>query len=334
MFRSEDLPPEERLARFDELQTVSPHSMRVRSDEALGFRATARELDLRSVNVVELTCTSAVVWRTSKLIRASDPDLYSVVFSRTGGLAVSQLGREAVLGADDFAVYDSSRPFDVRIAADRRSTVTLTRVHVPRALVALPAHKVDQILAVPLSARQGLGTLLTQFFTTLTADTAPYGPADIPRLGNVALELLTSTLAHHVDAVDRVSPEPHGHVLFLRVQKFVRQHLHDPQLTPAVIAAAHHISVSYLHRLFQAHDTTVSAWVRVQRLEHARRELGQPAMRSVPVHRIAARWGFNDHATFTRAFRAAYDIPPKDYRHHALGVPQEESGSAARAVGS
>ncbi|CAG6396821.1 helix-turn-helix domain-containing protein [Streptomyces cocklensis] len=324
IFRSDDLPREERLARFDELQGKSVYPMRVRSDDAMEFRATARELELRSVNVLELTCSPAEVWRTSKLIRASDPGLYSVVFSSGGGIGLSQLGREAVLGEGDFAVYDSSQPFDLRITAGQGATTTLTRIHVPRSLLVLPQNKVDEILAVPLPSRQGLGALLTQFFTTLIADTSPYGPSDIPRLGNVAVELLTSTLAHHVDAAGRTAPESQGGLLHLRVQAFIRQHLHDPQLTPGVIAAAHHISVSYLHRLFQAQETTVSAWIRGQRLEQARRELGQPALRTVPVHRIAARWGFNDHATFTRAFRAAYDIPPKDYRHHALGPKQPQ----------
>ncbi|WP_308429099.1 helix-turn-helix transcriptional regulator [Streptomyces brasiliensis] len=88
------------------------------------------------------------------------------------------------------------------------------------------------------------------------------------------------------------------------------------------MAAAHHISVSYLHRLFQDHETTVSAWIRSQRLERARRDLAEPALRAVPVHRIAARWGFSDHATFTRSFRSAYDIPPKEYRQqHVLRHP-------------
>lgn len=333
VFRSDDLPREERLVRFDELQTTSAHPMRVRSDEALDFRATARELDLRSVNVVELTCSSAEVRRTPELIRASDPGLYSVVFARDGGIGLTQLGRQAVLGADDFAVYDSSRPFDLRMAAGSGGTTTLTRIHVPRALVALPPDKVDRILAVPLPASRGVGALLRQFFAGLTADTSTYGAADIPRLGNVALELLTSTLAHHVDAADQVPPEAHNHVLYLRVQGFVRQHLHEPRLTPAVIAAAHHISVSYLHRLFQAQGTTVSAWVRAQRLEQARRELGRPSLQTVPVHRIAARWGFNDHATFTRAFRAAYDIPPRDYRQQALGRRHGQDGPEARGIG-
>ncbi|WUH94395.1 helix-turn-helix domain-containing protein [Streptomyces sp. NBC_00433] len=326
VFRSDDLPPAQRLARFDELQATSIHPMRVRSDDDLGFRATARELELSSVNAVELTCSSAEVWRTARLIRAADPELLSVIFCRDGGLRLAQLGRDAVLGADHFAVYDSSRPFDLRIAADEEADVTLMRIHVPRALLALPPNRIDRILAVPLPATQGFGALLTQFFTALTADTSPYGPADIPHLGNIAVELLTSTLAHHVEAAGQAPQESRSRLLHLRVQTFIRQHLHDPQLTPGVIAAAHHISVSYLHRLFQAQGTTVSAWIRGQRLEHARRELGQPALRGVPVHRIAARWGFNDHATFTRAFRAAYDIPPKDYRHLALGRLHEPAG--------
>ncbi len=73
-----------------------------------------------------------------------------------------------------------------------------------------------------------------------------------------------------------------------------------------------------LNALFQRNDTTVSAWIRRQRLEHARRDLGDPAQRTLPVHRIATRWGFNDHSTFTRAFRTAYGVPPNDHRDRSL----------------
>jgi len=54
VFRSSDLPPEERLARFDALQVASPHPMRVLSGRPDTFRATARALALTSVDVVEL----------------------------------------------------------------------------------------------------------------------------------------------------------------------------------------------------------------------------------------------------------------------------------------
>ena len=59
--------------------------MRVMSENARDFRATARELELTAVNVAELTCSSADVRRTSKLIREFDPELYCVVFSLGGG---------------------------------------------------------------------------------------------------------------------------------------------------------------------------------------------------------------------------------------------------------
>ncbi|MFV2171690.1 helix-turn-helix transcriptional regulator [Actinomadura sp. LOL_016] len=74
------------------------------------------------------------------------------------------------------------------------------------------------------------------------------------------------------------------------------------------------MSLSYLHRVFQADGTTVAGWIRRRRLERARRDLADPALHDLPVGRIAARWGFTHPAVFTRAFRAAYDVTPSEYR--------------------
>ncbi|MFE4047964.1 helix-turn-helix domain-containing protein [Streptomyces sp. YIM B13518] len=80
------------------------------------------------------------------------------------------------------------------------------------------------------------------------------------------------------------------------------------------MAAAHQISTRSLYKLFQEEGLTVAAWVRERRLENCRRALADPALNSRPVHAIAARWGFADSAHFSRAFRAAYGMPPKEYR--------------------
>ena len=58
-----------------------------------------------------------------------------------------------------------------------------------------------------------------------------------------------------------------------------------------------------------------------KRLSGARRDLADPALHDLPIHRIATRWGFTDHATFTRAFHAANGIPPRDYRRRTLTPP-------------
>ncbi|MEW2395856.1 helix-turn-helix domain-containing protein [Streptomyces sp. NPDC046862] len=68
-----------------------------------------------------------------------------------------------------------------------------------------------------------------------------------------------------------------------------QRNLGEPELSPRAIAEAPHTSVSHLHRLFQDHGTTVSTLIRRHRLEHARRDLIDPRLRDVPVHRIAAR---------------------------------------------
>jgi AraC-like DNA-binding protein len=135
----------------------------------------------------------------------------------------------------------------------------------------------------------------------------------------VVVDLLSALFAHALDADNSLPPETHRQNLVLRIRAFVHQHLHDRQLTPCSIAAAHHISRSYLYRLFENEEESIAAWIRGQRLEHARRDLTEPAMCTIPIHAIAARWGFTHAADFTRAFRTAYGMAPRDYRglaHH------------------
>ncbi len=165
-----------------------------------------------------------------------------------------------------------------------------------------------------LSAEEGFGALLAQLLTQLANGTHAYQPADGPRLGKVVVDLLSALFAHALDADTLLSPETHQQTLVLRIRAFAQGNLHDPELTPASIAAAHHISTSYLHRLFRHEDETVAAWIRQQRLDHVRRDLADPALRTTPLHAIAARWGFPRAADFTRAFRTAYGMPPSDYR--------------------
>ncbi|WP_433431502.1 helix-turn-helix domain-containing protein [Nonomuraea sp. CA-141351] len=320
VFRSDCVPAAERLARFDELQVNGKYPMHALSDRPEDFRATAQELYLAGVNVTKVTCSPLDVQRTPKLIRDKDPELYSVVFAARGEVGVAQADREATLRAHDFALYDSSRPSLLRIGA-ARGTTTVVCMHVPRSLLRLPASSGDDLMALSLPGRSGVGALLTQFLTGLITGAARYRESDVPRLRGVAVDLLTAALAHHLDAADEVPDDSRQRVLLLRAEAFARAHLHEPHLSPGTVAAAVNISVSYLHRLFRTREITFSAWIRHQRLERARRDLADPALRTVPVHRIAAQCGFNDHATFTRAFRAAYHVSPRDYRELTLRLP-------------
>jgi AraC-like DNA-binding protein len=84
-----------------------------------------------------------------------------------------------------------------------------------------------------------------------------------------------------------------------------------------MIAAAHYISLRALYTLFETQQTSVAGWIRERRLERCRRDLADPALRERSVSAIAARRGLTDPAHFSRAFRAAYGLPPTEYRRAA-----------------
>lgn len=189
----------------------------------------------------------------------------------------------------------------------------------PKALLPMPPARIRHLLGRRLAAREGVGALLTGFLTGLEQQADTLRPSDAPRLGTVLIDLLSAWFAQVLEAEDALPPETRQRALTTRIRAFIRQNLHDPELTPPVIAAAHHISLSYLHRLFQE-DTpgeTVAAWIRDQRLTGARRDLADANLAATPIHTIAARWGLVRASDFTRAFRSAYGVSPLEYRARA-----------------
>lgn len=322
LFRSGDLPARDRLAAAHELFGRGVLPMRLAVPAGGDFEATVRHVDLAPLRVMELAVTPAAVERTQRLIRRGDPELLSVILPLDGDVVVAQSGRETAVGRQQLALYDSSQPFEIRFAGARGRTQVVS-AHAPRALLRLPPARIRGVLARPLpaGAGSGFGGLLVQLLTDVTGPGETYRRTDLGRLGGIAHDLMTALLAHHMDAEAAVPDDTRRSTLLLRIDSFIRQHLADASLTPAAVAAAHHISVGHLHRLFSPRGATVAAWIRRQRLEGARHDLADPALRHVPVHRIAARWGFTAHPTFTRAFHAAYGTSPRDYRHHAATPP-------------
>ena len=93
----------------------------------------------------------------------------------------------------------------------------------------------------------------------------------------------------------------HRQALLHWTYAFIDERLGDPKLSPGMVAAACHISLRYLHRLFQEPGATVAGWIRQRRLEGCRRDLTDPALVSRTVAAIAGRWGFGSPAHFSHA---------------------------------
>ncbi|MFD9118079.1 helix-turn-helix transcriptional regulator [Streptomyces bottropensis] len=317
VFRSDDVPVEHRFDFWRELmhRAIAPsHMISLYADD---FWAEQRLLELGPVLVWPTSHLPTGFRRTEKLVRQSDPEMYHLSLVLGGGLGFEHVGRAEDYGPSDLWLSDTSRPYEVHPPVGLgRQVISGVGVDFPKALLPLPAARVRLLLGRRLPGQEGVGALLTGFLTGLEQQADVLRPSDAPRLGTVLIDLLAAWFAQVLDAEDALPPETRQRALTTRVRAFIRENLHDPELTPPVIAAAHHISLSYLHRLFQQ-DTpgeTVAAWIRAQRLEGARRDLADPNLSSTPVHTIATRWGMVRASDFTRAFRSTYGVSPVEYR--------------------
>ncbi|MFD4789693.1 helix-turn-helix domain-containing protein [Streptomyces sp. NPDC058459] len=320
--------------RMEAWQAVTKDSLPpsvISVDRAEDFRASLRVTRPGAGQVTALTDSSPRYRRTPLLVRRSDPGLYSIGLIRRGVRHLSQAQKETGADLSDLVFYSTFTPFDARVLTAEESALSVI-AQFPQALVPLPPSAVDALLGSRFSGRKGIGALLAQLLTQLARDDSAYSPADGARLGTVLLDLVTALLAHHIEA--GAAPSESGRrAMFTRVRAFVEQHLGDAELAPVAIAAAHHISTRSLHRLFRDHGLTVAAYIRHQRLERSRQDLADPALATRPINTVATQWGFPHPETFSRAFRTAYGLAPRDYRHARLGHGAPDLGTAAALPG-
>jgi AraC-like DNA-binding protein len=264
-------------------------------------------LDVTSIDVPQ----PAEAFRTRRHIRASDPELFKIDVLVRGRAVFAQGDRDAALAPGGWTLLDLSRPCRL---AYRDAEHEAVAVKFPRAALALRHNELERVTAVPMSGRGGLGAPISALARHLARHLERYDATAGARIATALMDLLTVALAERLDRVGTIAPETRRRALLASVQSFIDQRLHDPRLSPCMIAAAHHISLRHLHRLFETQPTTVAGWIRQRRLERCRRDLLDPALSHWPVSAIAIRWGLTDAAHFSHVFRAAYGLPPNEYR--------------------
>ena len=135
-------------------------------------------------------------------------------------------------------------------------------------------------------------------------------------LSEPSIELMRVVITTHLDAAE-LGKDALKATLPLRILEYARAHLHDPHLGAAQVAAAHHVSERHLYNILGASGITLADWIRTQRLERCRNDIAAPAFYATPIASIARGWGFTDPSSFTRMFKNAYAMSPRQWRHQA-----------------
>lgn len=259
---------------------------------------------LGSALVTTVSGSAVTVARTPRQIASADPGFVKLGLQLHGRGVISQDGRTSAIDPGDFALYDTTRPYRLSFAGDFRQFVVMF----PIDALPIDRDRLARVTAQRFAGGAGLAAIESSLLGAVSRqlDTGPL-PAG-QSLSDAVFDVLGAALAERSGSGDDAAGR---RALRARIEAYIAAHIGDPELTVARIASVHHVSVRLLQKMFEEREETVSGWIRRRRLEAGRRQL---AAGDAPVSMIAARWGFRDAASFTRAFRREYGVAPRDYR--------------------
>jgi AraC-like DNA-binding protein len=269
---------------------------------------------LGPIDAYRIVADGADVRRTPELIAASDPERLDISVQIRGTALIQQDGRETVLFPGDIAAYQSSRPFLVRGTMPVEHAI----FSLPRGVLGARAELMCRHTAQRFHAAEGLvgvvGPFLANLLDRLDAGTVDAGQVD---MADGVVGVVRALFAERIGP-DQTVTQPPSALLLSGVKRFIELHLGEAWLAPESIARANHISTRYLHKIFEAEQTTVSEWIRDRRLERCRRDLLDPALRHETILSIATRWGITSSAHFSRVYRQNYGHTPREERRRAV----------------
>lgn len=276
-------------------------------------RTAMRSTSLGALQVRQVVGGEHVYVRDEAEIRAGDPGTLQVGLQVAGSSLLIQDGREAVMGAGDLVLYDSSRPFSLIMDARFHWQVFL----LPKDKLRRSDREIAGLTAVSIDGSRGVAAVVGRFLGDI-ASRADELEADgsAAALCENAADLVGTLVRSELGQQWTVN-DPQRELLD-RAYAFIEAHVRDPGLGPERVAHAIHVSVRRLHQLFEATGSTVGEHIREERLTGARRDLADPRLSGLSIARIASGHGIGNPSLFARQFRAAEGCTPTEFRDRAL----------------
>ena len=240
---------------------------------------------------------------------ASLPEaFYLIAMQREGRCSLCQSGRTALLAPGDATVYASGLPYQQTAHTDFRQTVLM----LPAAPLRLACPAIDQQIASTINGQ------FTHLLATMADSHFSMRYDELPRqVARHASNALQDTVAACVLAASRLAEPRHSQISqyhLNRIRQYALANLGNAELSVASVAAALDISVAHLHRLFSEEKQTFSHWLWEMRLEACHAALRDEDNARQSISQIAFRYGFNQAAHFSRAFRARYGMTASAWR--------------------
>jgi AraC-like DNA-binding protein len=246
--------------------------------------------------------TAFIMTRGPALI-APGADQLLIMLQIEGSVDRHCAGRRVRIEPGDIAITDYTRPSH-SVATDYENLiVVLARDSVPTALLALDPHGL--IFPRGSGAARLIAAAMRELYAQ--ADDLTVSEAEAAIQGIVALTTACARIRLAGDELDHVKSKRKAAL------DYIDAHLWNAQLGPDEIAEAASLSRASLYRLLAA-EGGIRALLLKRRLDEALRLMLEDHKDERSLKEIVKRCGFGGTSQFTRAFRARFGAPPRQYR--------------------
>ncbi|SNT74053.1 AraC-type DNA-binding protein [Paracoccus seriniphilus] len=300
------IAPEARAAYWDRViaDTYFPLRLTFRDPATFDGRLTRR--DIGAISLSRLNTKALLYERLRQHLRTAVEEEYLIAIPRLSPVEFYQVGREVRCDPGGFILERGDEPYRFSYGA----TNELYVLKLPKRVLSEKLRNPDRFCAQVIDASTGIAHLFSETVRQLQGLPLDAGHAAVV-LGRQLVELLALALDQETEQDNQMrSAVQAAHLR--RAEKVIRDNLANPALNPEMVAKACGISKRYLHELFNGWNTSVSRFIREERLIAARDML--QASPYLPIADVAYRFGFSDQAQFSRRFRDRFDQTPSAFR--------------------
>jgi AraC-like DNA-binding protein len=313
-YSTEDVTAKEQLEYWTDMICDEFVQLDCTSEKRDTFRGEIRGSEVENIQISEVSADPQRVVRSQKQIAKSTESEFLLSLQIEDVGIVNQDGRIAELHPGDFALYDSTRPYELSFAQPFRQLV----LQIPYESLAERFFKPENITARRVSAQTGVGALTSQFIQSVVARLDTLSLQDRRVLTEHVIELVALAMGSMSSLRELDGQSIARTAMLERIKQYIEINIRNPQLTAPLIASHHQISERYQRMLFASSGTTISRYIVERRLELCKEALENVALTDYNVTQLAFSYGFNDAAHFSRKFKKQYGVSPKECRHAAL----------------
>ncbi len=274
------------------------------------FRSSVAVDSLGWMQVCEMRTGAQRVRRTRLLAERAEASGYKVTLQLDGRSEIRQAARTALLMPGEWGIYDTTRPYEVDVDDDAHFLVM--QVPGKQSEAWLPAMR--NAVGRSFRARHGCGRMAMDLLRVALSEHAHLSDSAARDAANAVMQMMGLDISERAGGAGGQDQVEMRQAQLRRVQQYLVENLHDPDLSPATAAEALRVSRRYLYNLFALAATTPADFILSARLERCRDMLADAAQTARQIGEIAFRHGFSDAARFSHAFRNRYGVSPSEYR--------------------